>query len=190
MSSENKKRAREKKDASIPERMEASAIRILANRSHTRAELRRKLHQRSFPKNQIEDLLDRLESIGYLNDAEAARNWAARRIRSRPMGRRSMEQELKRLGLSDSIIEDAVSRTYEDRTELEHARRAAEKRLKALGGKDKVRDRLLRFLQGRGFSVQICFQAAENVLNCRKQHEEENGGLPLETEYPTQVQKE
>ncbi len=179
MSSENKKHPREKKDASISVRMEASAFRILAVRSHPRAELRRKLRQRSFPHDRIEDLLDRLASLGYLNDAEAARNWVTRRVRARPMGRRLMVQELKSLGLSDSIIEDTISQAYENGVELEHARRAADKRLKGLGGKDKLRDRLLRFLQGRGFSAQICFQAVDDALRSLKQFKGEDDGFSL-----------
>ncbi len=190
MSSENKKQIRKENDASISERMEASALRILAIRSHPRAELHRKLRQRSFPNDRIEALLDRLESMGYLNDAEAARSWVNRRVRTRPMGRRSMAQELKRLGLSDSIIEDTISQAYEGEAELEHARRAAEKKLKSLGGKDKLRDRLLRFLQGRGFSAQICFQAADDVLSGQKRNEEEEDGFSVESEYPSSMQKD
>ncbi len=190
MSLENKKHPREEKDASISVRMEASAVRILAVRSHPRAELRRKLRQRSFPHDRIEDLLDRLESLGYLNDAEAARNWVTRRVRARPMGRRLMAQELKRIGLSESIIEDTISQAYDDGAELDHARRAAEKRLKGLRGKDKPRDRLLRFLQGRGFSAQICFRAVDDALRYLKQLEEEDGRISLEPEYPSPFQKD
>ena len=106
------------------------------------------------------------------------------------MARLLMVQEIKRLGLSESIIEDTISQAYEDGAELEHARRAVEKRLKGLGGKDKLRDRLLRFLQGRGFSVGICFQVVDDALESLKQLEEEDDGFSWETGYPSPVQKD
>lgn len=86
------------------------------------------------------------------------------------MGRRSMAEELRGLGIHDSIIESVIREAYGGGAELEHARRAAGKKLKGLEGKDMLRERLLRFLQGRGFSAQICIQAADEVLNYPKQN--------------------
>jgi len=150
--------------ASVQERMEASALRILALRSHTRAELGRKLKGRKFPGTEIEALLLRYEEIGYLDDEAAARSWVQRRLRARPMGLRSMARELSGIGVSPEIAELALAEGYGEGGELVSARRAAHKRLKALRGKDKLRERLLRFLQGRGFPVVICIEAADEIV--------------------------
>ncbi len=84
-------------------------MRILALRSHTRAELGRKLKGRKFPGAEIEALLLRYEEIGYLDDEAAARNWVRRRLRDRPMGRRSMARELSGIGVSPEIAELALA---------------------------------------------------------------------------------
>ncbi|MFP6868604.1 MAG: regulatory protein RecX [Nitrospinota bacterium] len=145
--------------------MERSALRILALRSNTRAELRRKLRGRGFPPGGIEALLERFEKIGYLDDEATARNWVRRRLKVRPMGRRSMEGELRRIGASNPIIEGAIGDAYGEGGELDCALRAARKRLKTLGGKDKLRERLLRFLNGRGFPASVCIQAAKDAAS-------------------------
>ena len=150
--------------ASDEEKMEASAVRILALRSHTRSELRKKLRGRKFPHDEIEALLERFTRSGYLDDTAAARNWARRRLRARSMGTRSMVQELRGIGASDEIIEETIAEAYGEEGEIEHARRAAGKRLKGLEGKDKLRERLLRFLMGRGFAPGVCFQVADEIL--------------------------
>ncbi len=79
-----------------------------------------------------------------------------------------MEQELKGIGASPEIIEEAIAEAYGEGGEIEYARRAGEKRLKGLGGKDKLRERLLRFLMGRGFRPGVCFQVADEVLGARE----------------------
>ncbi|MBT3353194.1 MAG: regulatory protein RecX [Nitrospinaceae bacterium] len=150
--------------ASVRERMEASALRILALRSHTRYELGRKLRGRKFPGAEIEALLHRYEEIGYLNDEAAARSWVRRRLRARPMGRRSMARELSGIGVSQEIAELALAEGYGEEGELESARRAAQKRLKAFRGKDKLRERLLRFLQGRGFPAGVSIEVVDEIV--------------------------
>ena len=79
-----------------------------------------------------------------------------------------MEQELRGIGASSEIIEEVIGETYGEGGELDYARRAAGKRLKGLGGKDKLRERLLRFLMGRGFRPGVCFQVADEVLGARE----------------------
>ncbi|MFC1492212.1 regulatory protein RecX [Nitrospinota bacterium] len=184
MSSADKLSATEFDGASLLEKIETSALRILALRSHTQAELRRKLHQRGFPHHEVEAVLGRLKQIGYLDDESAARSWVRRRLRSRPMGLRLMEQEFQRLGVSPSILKSAISEAYEEGAELEYARRAAWKRLKGLEGKDKLRERLLRFLRGRGFPAAICFQAADEALGgAGREDFGSNGSGPDEAEF-------
>ena len=74
-----------------------------------------------------------------------------------------MEQELRGIGASPEIIEEVIGEAYGEGRELDLARRAAGKRLKGLGGKDKLRERLLRFLKGRGFPAGVCIQAADEA---------------------------
>ncbi len=146
------------------ERMKVSALRIITLRSHTRAELRKKLQAKRYPREDIDTLLDRFERIGYIDDDAAARSWVRRRLQARPMGRRAMAAELRGIGVSTEIAEAALAEGYGEAGEAESALRAAEKRLRALDGKDKLRDRLLRFLMGRGFPSGVCLRAVEDAL--------------------------
>jgi len=149
--------------------MKVSALRLLALRAHTRAELRQKLRSRGHGGRGLEALLERLAGLGYLDDGAAARGWARRRLESRPMGRRLMEGELRARGVPAEILAAVLSDFYGGEAERELALRAAEKRLRAWGGTDapRARDRLLRFLQGRGFQAQVCLSVADEVLTGR-----------------------
>ncbi|HJP15001.1 MAG TPA: regulatory protein RecX [Nitrospinota bacterium] len=149
---------------STRERLEASALRIVTLRSHTRAELRKKLRAKKYPGEDIDTLLDRFERNGYIDDGAAARSWVRRRLQARPMGRRAMAAELRGIGVSTEIAEAALAEGYGEGGEAESALRAAEKRLRVLDGKDKLRDRLLRFLMGRGFPAGVCIRAVEDAL--------------------------
>lgn len=167
------------------ERMETSALRILALRAHTRAELRRKLLSRDFDADEVETLLDRLIRLGYLDDAAAARSWIRRRSEDRPMGRRMLERELRQRGVTESVRRAALDEAYGERDELTRALEAGGKRLRSLrpGEDPRARERLLRFLKGRGFPASVCLEAAETLLGGVKEAEEENF-LEAPPEFP------
>ena len=171
-SNKNKKN-REKDPRSGAERMEATALRILARRSHTRFEIFQKLRQRSYPAEAVNPLLDRFTGYGYLDDARAARSRVRYRLESRPVGRRLMGKELIEKGVSAEIRETVLDEFYADDTERELALGAAQKRWK--GGNDdrKARERLLRFLERRGFPMRICIEAVGRLGV--------NGGAPADS---------
>ena len=154
----------QKSGASKPaaERAEASAIRMLSHRSHTRAELWRKLRARGYPARIVAPLLDRFAEIGYLNDEAAARNWARHRLGGRPMGRRRLAMELRGRGIAPPLLETVLDEFFPEGSEGEFARLAARKRLRGGGGEkdSRSRERLIRFLLGRGFPQAISVRVA------------------------------
>lgn len=128
----------------------------------------------------MEALLDRFTEIGYLDDAAAARAWARRRLEGRPMGRRLLEEDLKERGIVPALVRAVLEESYGGGEEEALAVRAARKRLGALGGDSRARERLLRHLQGRGFPPGVCFRAAAEVLGARSEMPEmdEESDLP------------
>jgi regulatory protein len=153
-----------KNGASKPaaERVEASAIRMLSHRSHTRAELWRKLRARGYPADIVDPLLDRFTEIGYLNDEVAVRNWARHRMGEHPMGRRRLAMELRGKGIVPPLLETVLDEFFLEGSEEEFARLAARKRLRGGGGEkdSRSRDRIIRFLLGRGFLQALCVRVA------------------------------
>lgn len=130
-----------------------TAYRYLTLRSRSRAEVEQKLHDRGYPAAVIGSVIEHLLRLGYLDDAQFARQWAASRVRSRGFGRRRIEQELKQKGIGQDIIHETVCGLFEESSELDVARREASKKLRTLSRFDPEarKRRLAGFLERKGF---------------------------------------
>jgi regulatory protein len=130
-----------------------TAYRYLAIRPRSRTEVEKKLHDREFPADIIQSVIDHLLRFGYLNDEQFARQWAASRVRTRGFGRRRIEQELRSKGIGRDIVRDTLEGLFEDASELEVARKEAEKKLRSLTRFEPEvrRRRLAGFLERKGF---------------------------------------
>lgn len=139
---------------------EAAAVRLLASREHSRHELLQKLRQRcECDSDSLAQLLDKLQEMGYLDDAR----YAAAFIRSsvaRGRGEQRITYELREHGVSDTIAAQALADAEVDWLAL-----ARDQRIKKFGREIpadyKERARQSRFLAGRGFytdSIKAAFQ--------------------------------
>jgi regulatory protein len=82
------------------------AARYLAARPRTRWELQRRLRRAAVSEELISRTLDRLASLGYVDDAGFARWWAEQRDRNSPRGRRLVEAELRQHGVPREVLEE------------------------------------------------------------------------------------
>lgn len=138
-------------------RAKNSAYRYLTIRPRSRAEVERKLRDREFPFDIISTVIGHLIQLGYLNDEQFARDWAASRVRSRGFGRRRLEQELRIKGIGSDLIRETLGTLFSDASEADIARKEADKKLKTLARfEPEVRKRRLAgFLERKGFSSDI-----------------------------------
>jgi len=134
-----------------------TAYRYLTIRPRSRVEVERKLRDREFPLDIVSSVIDHLVKLGYLNDEQFARDWAASRVRTRGVGRRRLEQELRIKGINSHIIREALSTLFEDASEADIARKETDKKLKTLDRFEPEvrRRRLAGFLERKGFSSEI-----------------------------------
>jgi regulatory protein len=125
------------------------AVRLLARREHTRAELARKLAALGTPE-EIDTVLNELAGSGLQSDARFAESYL--RSQSARLGAARLRQTLRQKGVSPDLIADHV----EDLPgELERARAVWQKKFSAAPADRSDWARQARFLQGRGFSVEI-----------------------------------
>ncbi|MGC9489658.1 MAG: regulatory protein RecX [Thermovirgaceae bacterium] len=94
----------------------SEALRILARREYTSRELRRKLTERDYPEDVVEEVLDEMERAGYLDDREYARRFCETR---EEWGYRRIKYELRRRGVDEGILEDNL--VYDEKRENEKA---------------------------------------------------------------------
>ena len=83
--------------------MEAAAA-FLAVRSRSVDETRVRLVHLGYPASIVEQVLERLVEIGYLDDDAFARAWVESRDRARPRGAVALRRELQRKGVPDDVI--------------------------------------------------------------------------------------
>jgi len=134
-----------------------TAYRYLTIRPRSRAEVEQKLRDREFPPDTVASVIEHLLRLGYLNDEQFARQWAAGRVRSRGFGRRRVEQELRQKGIGRDIIRDTLTGLFEEAPELDVARKEADRKLRTLARLEPEvrRRRLAGFLERKGFSPEI-----------------------------------
>ena len=125
------------------------AMRFLARREHSRAELQRKLASIAVEGDDVEALLDELAGKGWLSDARYAE--LAVRSKARRFGPLRVAHQLRAKGVGDETIALAVASAGADgEANLE---RIWASRFSAAPGDERQRGRQVRFLQGRGFPL-------------------------------------
>src|SRR5712675_1993313 len=131
-----------------PAELKARALRHLARREHSRAELARKLAQHAESPEALQVLLDSLVSRKQLSDERFA-NERARSLSSK-FGSARIRHDLK----SKGIAADVVDRISSD-GELERARAIVARKYRDPATTREEQAKRMRFLQGRGFSYDV-----------------------------------
>ncbi len=132
----------------------ARAIGLLSRREHSRVELARKLRRSLRPDDdpaEIEPLLDRLQADNLLSDARFAASLV--RQRSQRYGDLRLVRDLRDRGVAAADADVAMA--VLDGTEAERALAAWSRRFDALPTNADERGRQGRYLQNRGFSLDV-----------------------------------
>ena len=129
--------------------LRARAMRFLARREHSRAELQRKLSAVAEEGDDVEALLDELAQKGWLSDARFAE--LAVRSKARRFGPLKVAYQLRAKGVGEETIALAfASAGSEGAADLEKVWR---RRFSNAPADQRERGRQVRFLQGRGFGL-------------------------------------
>lgn len=140
-----------------------AAIRLLARRNHARAELAGKLRQRGFAAAEIDEALAACDRHGYLDDEETARQFF-RELRRKGNGPLKIRQELVRRGLTGGEVDRMLAGYAGGAEERAAAREVLEKRRARYDREpdpQKRREKIQRFLHGRGFSGAVIRELLE-----------------------------
>lgn len=144
------------------------ALRALACRSHTLAEMEAKIRRRCADQDDVEVVIQRLRSHGYVNDIRVAEAHSAMRRDSGLLGRRRVLGELKRRGVDEATAEAAITEAYEDRDESALARAFLRRKVGSLRDGSRIQDpkhlaRLFRALARAGFDYPAISDALRDV---------------------------
>jgi SOS response regulatory protein OraA/RecX len=104
----------------------------------------------------VQNTLERLRSLDYINDETFARNWARTGAQSRAYGPKRIEQELLAKGISQSLVREVVRGTFGETNETENAKKLLAKRYGDKNLSDpKILRRAAAFLQGHGYGSKV-----------------------------------
>jgi regulatory protein len=143
-----------------------TGLRMLELRSYARADLGRRLQRKGHPRAAVDVALERLLTMGLLNDEAYARNYVQTRA-ARGRGPSRLVRDLLAMGVQRSLIDRAVAAEWpegSDRTSMPQA--LVSKRAAQLGTmpRQTKRRRLLAYLARRGFSGRDVSALVESVL--------------------------
>ena len=140
------------------------AMRYLTRRSHSRTELIRKMREKGYRLKIINKALDELQTVDLVNDENFTRQFIQNEIQLRPVSRRLLIQKLLQRGISKELYDPLLEELFSESLEQEMLQTLTRKFLRT-HTKDtgqKKREKLLRFLQGKGFSWEQIRQVVDN----------------------------
>ena len=150
-------------EPSREEQARALCLRLLTARSRTRAELSGQLAKRGYPDDVSARVLDRLATVGLVDDAEFAEQWVQSRRANAGKSKRILAAELHTRGVDNDVI-TAVLGGIDAGAERDRAERLVRAKLRreTLSEDDaRVSRRLVAMLARRGYSQNL---ASEVVL--------------------------
>lgn len=113
----------------------AAALRALMRRAHSTFELRVYLERRAEKSAAVRRVLARLKQEKLLDDSRYALDFARARATSRRQGERRIVQELRKRGVPDRSIDDAIAQVFADIDEAAIVRKVIERRTRSARGR-------------------------------------------------------
>ena len=133
------------------------ALRYLSIRPHSTFELTRKMREKGYRNDTIQSALADLQNVGLVDDDAFARLYLQNEIHLKPVGRGLLRQKLRMRGISREATEELLREYFTIELEIEAAETHAQKFIQRNLNLEpkKLREKLFRFLQGKGFSWDI-----------------------------------
>jgi regulatory protein len=131
-----------------------TAIRLLAGRELSAAQLRNKLADREHTPDDIERAISLLLEQGSLDDARVARAYVATALGIKGRGRLRIQRELQAMGIDRDVAAQALGEAFGDVDERALIKKALDKKLRGRATIDSpaAYARVYQFLMRQGFS--------------------------------------
>jgi regulatory protein len=140
----------------------AAAVRLLAGRELSAAQLRQRLKRRQYPEEDIEAVIDRLRTSRALDDSRVARAYARTAAAVKARGRARVLREIEALGIDRTTAREAIAEVFGELDEEGLLARALDRKLRGRRIKDAAEfRRLYQFLMRQGFEPGKIVKALE-----------------------------
>ncbi|MEO3821858.1 regulatory protein RecX [Plantactinospora sp. B24E8] len=157
-------RAESSRPVDEAERAREICLRQLAVRPRTRAELATALTRKGISPEVSDQVLDRYDEVGIIDDAAFARAWVSSRHQGRGLARRALANELRQRGVDAETATEALGE-LDETTEAETARALVDRKLRTVtGAPDAVFRRLVGMLARKGYPPGVAIRAVKEAL--------------------------
>ncbi|MDD9138221.1 recombination regulator RecX [Fructobacillus sp. CRL 2054] len=177
------------KEANLVDQGLQIALNYLGPALHTEKQVRDRLKSKDIKEEIIDQVIDYLQGQLLLNDATYAKAYVNTKQFFSPKGPRAIAMDLKRAGVKDDLIEDALLE-YPEEAQLEVATKMAEK-IARTHKRDSTRIRQQKTAQSlaqKGFSFDIA-TAAINQIDIASDEEDEKANALKEAEKAARRQR-
>ena len=134
-----------------PPSLKSRALRLLAQREHSRLELERKLQVHETEEGELASTLDALQAKGFINDERVADSVVHRRASK--LGTARVRAELQAKGLDEAVVRETVDALRAN--EHERALAVWQRKFGQPPADANERARQMRFLAARGFAPEV-----------------------------------
>ncbi|MCI6190736.1 MAG: recombination regulator RecX [Clostridium sp.] len=142
-----------------------TALKIIERSYKTKKEMIKRLLEKGYALEEINETLKFLEEYNFINDESYAKAFI--NDRTKTQGKQKIKYALKNKGVSDEIIEEELSKLDMEK-EKENANILALKKysilIKRESDKYKLKEKIIRFLISRGYDYEVAKDAVNETL--------------------------
>jgi regulatory protein len=155
-----------KKHSGEAQKAEESALRLLAQRDHSREEIQRKLKTKGFTPEEIEKALKWLEDRGILDDLRYAQKLAFSLAQEKLLGPQRISQKLFQKGIPAELAREAMERADETLAASQRLRIVMRRKLRGRSLEQifpSERRKLASYLRQQGFLWEDIWEAFQEA---------------------------
>lgn len=142
-----------------------TALKIIERSYKTKKEMEKRLLEKGYNLEEINETLKFLERYNFINDESYAKAFI--KDKTKTQGKQKIKYALKNKGISEEIIEEELSNLDMER-EKENANVLALKKynilIKRENDKYKIKEKIIRFLISRGYNYEVAKDAVKEIL--------------------------
>lgn len=142
-----------------------AAMSFVAFKPRTSAQVRRKLADKDYTPEEIEEAIQFLKEFKYLDDIAYARSFINDLLLRKATGKSRIAAELKKRGIAQEDIRAALAEIFPENDTMTLARDAATKKIRTVRHKpsDKQRSAVVSYLARQGFAWDVIRKVIEEL---------------------------
>ena len=142
-----------------------NAFALLRQRPRSEFEIRERLKLKGYGADLVDEVIEALRHAGEIDDARFAKLWIDSRMQANPAGDVVLRHELKSKGVTEAVIEDAITKKSEEYDEYTIALEMARERFGRLKKIEprKALKRIYDFMLRRGFKYETVRRVVEEI---------------------------